>query len=517
LATVVPVPLRSRPSLPAARDRPVVHIVFPRQEGRTDGARGRYNGVTAFPMRSLPIFVLGALARREGWDVVCVNENVDPLPSERPDLAMISVWTCLAPSAYLLADQYRAAGVPVVLGGIHPSMLPGEGLRHADAVVVGEAEAVMPELLADAVAGRLQPIYQGAWGDMSLVPRTDEFADLYTQGALRRSPVHGLQTSRGCKFNCGFCSVIRLNGRKMRHLDAERVVDELRLIATLPPRLPFPTPVYFHDDDLFSDRDFTALMLEEIIRSGLDLKLSWPTSIGMARDPELLDLAQRAGCVAVFIGLESVSRSSLLQANKKNRPREYEELVGNFHRHGIGVSASLIFGFDEDEADVAEQTVEFLDAAGVDSAKFFALTPLPGTETFAQLYRDGRIVDFDWGKYDVLHAVIEPMRMTTAELQDAVWRAHALYYGKRRLARRVRRMVRTLPWSGVASFGVSGLTYAGKIAENRTSPVYEPDPADLVELLATSTAPANEAMTTAVAQAGERGTRQPVRLSARPT
>src|SRR5215218_6513726 len=164
---------------PSAGDRPVVHLIFPRQEGRHENRRDGFNGLSGFAMKALPLFVLGALCRREGWEPVCADENLQPLPKGRPDLVMISVWTCLAPSAYELGDRYREQGIPVVMGGIHPSLMPGEALKHADAVVTGEAEAVMPELLADAAAGRMRPIYHGAWGDMSQVPHVSEYADLY--------------------------------------------------------------------------------------------------------------------------------------------------------------------------------------------------------------------------------------------------------------------------------------------------------------------------------------------------
>lgn len=502
--------------MPTPADRPVVQIIFPRQEGRRSSGRDGFNGLSGFQMKSLPLYVLGGLVRRHGWEPVCVDEHVQRLPTERPDLVMLSVWTCLAPSAYELADRYREDGVPVVMGGVHPSLLPGEALRHADAVVTGEAEAVIGDLLADAEAGTLKPVYHGDWGDMTEVPHVSEYADLYAAASGLRSPIHGLQTSRGCKFNCGFCSVIRLNGRKMRHLTPERVVDELRVLSTLPPRLPGFTPVSLHDDDLFSDRDFTAAMFEEIIRSDLKISLSIPTSIGMGRDTELLELARRAGCKAVFIGLESVSRANLIEVNKKNRPREYSELIGAFHAHDIGVSASIILGFDGDEADVAHTTVDFLDEVGLDGARFTVLTPLPGTATFAQMYEEDRILDFNWAKYDVLHTVFQPARMTVQQLDDAVREAYRLNFTKPRLARRLRRMRHDLPLRTTAAYGLSGARYTGRIWEHR-EPAYDftPDPEDLAQLLNTSNAPANEAIETAVAQVGGGVGPQPVALRVR--
>ncbi len=149
-------------------------------------------------MPPMAVLVLAALARREGWAVRVLDLNVESVPPEVPDLVGISVWTMLAPQAYELADAYRHRGIPVVLGGVHPSMLPGEALRHADAVVVGEAESVFAKVLADAAGGRMSGVYQGVWGEMDAVPRVEEWLDLL-EGVptMRYLPRFNIKTTRG--------------------------------------------------------------------------------------------------------------------------------------------------------------------------------------------------------------------------------------------------------------------------------------------------------------------------------
>ena len=169
-------------------------------------------------MPPMALLVLAAAARRCGWRVRVVDLNEEPLPAERPDVVGITVWTMLAPQAYALADSYRAQGVSVVLGGVHPSLLPTEALRHADAVVVGEAEAVLPTVLEDLRLGRSKGLYNGEWLTMGAVPPAEEWQDLVGAMPLTRYiPLNTLQTTRGCRFNCDFCSVIRINGRGSRH------------------------------------------------------------------------------------------------------------------------------------------------------------------------------------------------------------------------------------------------------------------------------------------------------------
>ena len=298
-------------------------------------------------MPPMAVLVLAALARREGWNVRVVDLNVEVLPPEAPDLVGISVWTMLAPQAYAVADRYRSRGVPVVLGGVHPSMLPGEALNHADAVVVGEAESVFAKVLADAAAYRMHGVYQGTWGEMAAVPRVEEWVDLLEDGpTMRYLPRNTLQTTRGCRFNCDFCSVIRINGRGSRHRDPDEVVDELRVLQRRGQRFGSFLHVSFLDDDLAADLDFAGALAEAIIRSGLRVSWAAQASIGLAGDPAMVKLVARAGCSVLFTGFESISRDTLVECNKKNRPHLYGESVQRLHDHKIPVEGGFIFGFD---------------------------------------------------------------------------------------------------------------------------------------------------------------------------
>jgi radical SAM superfamily enzyme YgiQ (UPF0313 family) len=454
-------------------------------------------------MPPMALLVLAALARHEGWRVRYVDLNADIMPRETPDLVGLSVWTMLAPQAYGLADSYRARGVPVVLGGVHPSMLPGEALRHADAVVVGEAESVFPRVLADAAAGRMAGVYQGTWGDMSAVPKVGEWTDILENTPWGRYlPRNTVQTTRGCRFNCDFCSVIRINGRGSRHRDPEEIVEEIRVLDRRGQKFGPFFHVTFLDDDFAADLEFSAAMSEAIIRSGLKFSWAAQASIGLAGDPKMVDLVSRAGCTVLFTGFEGITRETLVECNKKNRPHLYGESIKRLHDHNILVEGGFIFGFDADEAHVFDDTAEFVDRIEVDAAHFSILTPLPGTQTFARMAGDGRIVSYDWGEYDLYHAVFDPAKMTRQQLQDGLWRAYRNFYSGSRRWRRWRRHVgmRLNPVVGT-TITLTNANYARRFKPHETKrPRYVAHPEDLEDLLVTSTAPASQAITTAVAQ-----------------
>ena len=183
-----------------AREKPLVHLIIPKWGGtgihQTFGHR----------MPPMALLVLAAHARRAGWEPRVIDQNFQKLPDETPDLACITVWTSIAPQAYRMGDAYRAKGVPVVMGGVHASLLPVEALRHCDSVVSGEADTVFAQVLSDAARGGLQRLYQGSFQDMDAVPLNHEWADILKKWPITRyAPLNTLQTTRGCRFNCDFC------------------------------------------------------------------------------------------------------------------------------------------------------------------------------------------------------------------------------------------------------------------------------------------------------------------------
>ena len=456
----------------------------------------------------MSLLVVAALARREGWDTLIIDEDYEPIPAERPDLAAITVWTGAAPRSYEIAGRYRARGVPVVLGGVHASLLPSEAGRHADAVVGGEAELVLGTVLDDALHGRLKPYYYGPWAGMENVPMVDELIGSYEQIPFGRyRPMHSLQSTRGCRFACDFCSVIRINGRGTRHADVSRVVEDLRFRTQMKPRMPGPTFAFFVDDDLAADLEYAGELFEAIASSGLDVNWVAQASIGFFRHRELVELAARSGCRSIFSGIESVSRRSLVEANKKNRPDEYRELFESAHANGIAVEGTFIFGFDHDGPECFDETVEVLDDIGIDLANFFVLTPLPGTHTFARLYEEGRIDDFYWGHYDSYTPVFKPARMSKSELQEGVYRPFRKFYSRSLTRGRLRRQLGRRRLHVSATYWMINHTYRAMYLEpptreSRGQPSFTPDPADIEALLPTSRAEPQDAIKVAAGAVG---------------
>lgn len=397
-------------------DRPLVHFITPPPSIRRPEHAD-------YMTTSLASLTLAALARRAGWDAEVFDLHHQDPPTTRPDAVGITVWTVSAAMAYDLAAQYRAQGVPVVLGGAHVSVMVSEGCRHADAVVAGEAEGLLDTVLADALSGSLQPIYRGEWGSMDQVPGPHEYRrDL--QRLRRRGvwapPVY--QSSRGCRFNCSFCSVIRINGRGQRHREPDEVVDHLRQMTNNGRR---PQHVFFVDDDFAADPDRSIELSETMAAADLPVTFNIQTSIGIAENRPLLDAASRAGLTSITMGLESLERSNVLAVNKKNRPGRYIEAIARIKEYGISPAASFIMGLpDDDPASLATLGARVADL-GLEHAVFNNLVPTPGTAVFAEHHADVRIESYDWALYDGSNSVTRPPFGTARQLDELrmqVWR-----------------------------------------------------------------------------------------------
>jgi len=378
-----------------------INLVAPSWSGPValDGKAGRQ----PFPPLALP--VLAALTPPD-IEVKLTDEAVEPVEvCSDFDLVGVTAMTAAAPRAYQLADAYRAIGVPVVIGGMHATALPEEAAQHADAVVIGEAEGVWDRVLADTRQGCLRGFYQ-CEGRPSLVGLPKPRRDLLKKGAYITTAL--VQTSRGCPFDCSFCSVTRFFGRTYRFRPVPDVVDE---VASLRDRI-----VIFTDDNIFGQKEYANELFTRL--AGMGKRWLGQASVTVARDARLIALAAKAGCRALFVGFETLSEAGLRGLSKRvNLSQRFDEVIKRLHDHGIAVVGSFMFGLDDDDESAFERTVEFIEKQKIDLLQMSILTPLPGTRLYESLEKENRIFDRDWSHYTGGRIVFRPRLMSPETLQ----------------------------------------------------------------------------------------------------
>jgi len=386
-----------------------------------EGERPR--GPRVFRFSMLPSLCVAASMPPE-VDTIIVDEDVEPINFDTDaDLIGISFMTSNAPRAYEIADRFRLEkGKPVIFGGYHPSFMPQEAIQHADAICIGEAEYNVPRMMADFMAGRLQPFYRSKLVDLADLRVPDR--SLIRKRAYVTVDV--LQATRGCPHRCKFCSIAAFNRYRIRTRPVEEVVEELKTLGRY---------VIFMDDNIIGDRDYAAELFSAMIPLG---KLWFSQcAIHIAYDEELLRLAVRSGCRGLFVGFESLSQENLRNWRKHgNRAKDYLRVVQTLHDAGIGVYAGFVFGSDSDTPGIFETTVEFLFEAQVDALQATRLTPFPGTRLFDEMEAEGRIFDKDWGHYDFSRVVFEPLHMSPETLHRGTAWVLREFYARPRVSRR---------------------------------------------------------------------------------
>jgi radical SAM superfamily enzyme YgiQ (UPF0313 family) len=393
--------------------------------------------------------LLGTLLVQQGFQVKVVVEEVAQPDYRgfdfRPDVVCLSTITSTAPRAYGLADFYREQGIPVILGGPHTTFLPEEGLSHADYVICGEGDEALPELLSVlqhggdlGSIGNLayrdgETVQQNPWRpfleDLDSLPIPDY--RLIHGWKMAKAPCISIATSRGCPFNCRFCSVILMFGRKYRYNSVDRVMEEIR--ANVRPG----QHIFFCDDNFTANRDRIKEFCERVLTENLKIEWSAQVRVEAARDPELMDLMVRAGCIIVYVGLESINPATLKAYNKSQSVDNIRECVVNFHRYGIKVHGMFVFGSEEDDYKTVRDTVRFSRKIDLDSLQYLILTPVPGTQVFKELEAQDRIICRDWRKYDGHFAVFQPRQFTPYELQYETIRATKKFYSWPSVLKRV--------------------------------------------------------------------------------
>jgi radical SAM superfamily enzyme YgiQ (UPF0313 family) len=384
--------------------------------------------VKTWTMEPLSIATLAALTPAH---IQCTffDDRLESIDYDAPtDLVALSVETYTARRAYQIAARYRRKGVAVVMGGFHPTLAPDDALEHADAIVIGEAEHSWPELLADFSDNKMKRQYK----QRERPSLAGHFPDRSIYGDKQYQPIALVETARGCKFKCEFCSITKFYGRTHTQRPVNDVIAE---ISQLDQR-----HIFFTDDNIGVNRE----RFRELLEALLPMKLSWAAqvSIDIARDGDLLSLMRRSGCVCVLIGFETLNPAVLSQMDKGvNAQAEIYEAAGNaFRKHGIGVYGTFIFGYDNDGPESFRKTFEFAGRHGFFFAAFNHLVPFPGTPLYDRLKIEGRLLHDKWWlskEYRFGDVAFKVEGMSEKELSDMCYRFRQRFYGPISIIRRM--------------------------------------------------------------------------------
>jgi radical SAM superfamily enzyme YgiQ (UPF0313 family) len=405
--------------------------------------------------------LLAAIAKRAGFsDTVSLTPGLrkdgrlsaaDWRRLASSDIVGISVITRTAPPSYEAARRIRALNprATIIFGGPHVSALPEEALQHGDIVVTKEGDHTIAEVLARIDDCRERPHLADVRGvafkdgDAVVVtpPRpflTQEELDalpfpVFPHDVVRRLTHQTITTSRGCPHGCEYCAVIQNFGRGYRYLSEDRTMELFRHHVAQT-----RASIFFADDNFTANRPRLKSLLGRCLSERLRLpKWSCQTRVEAAFDDELLDLMVRAGVNVVMIGFESVNNATLALWHKASTLEKNAEAIRRFHAKGIPIHGMFVLGSDVDTVDTIDQTMAFAKSMDIDTAQFFAITPIPGPPLTQKLEAEGRVLTHDWHLYDAQHVVVRPRQMTPKELQHGIMRAFSDFYSPREGIRRL--------------------------------------------------------------------------------
>lgn len=372
-----------------------------------------------FPLiyrRYIPLLGLSTIAALtpDEWEIHFVDERIEPLTIEKDaDLVGISLMTPQANRAYRIADQYRALGTPVVLGGVHVSLAPHDALRHADAIVIGEAEGVWRKLLRDFEDGDLQKIYKCETPSLDVpLPRWDLFCD--GKGYI---PINSIQVSRGCPVNCDMCSVPRTFGTTFRMRDSEALASEIGKLDRY---------IFVVNDNLHLAKRRTAPFFNALKESAKEWVGLAPLRI--AEDVRFLRQVKESNCWAMYVDLSPWISAGLNEIIDGVQVKKAGDYIKRIHDAGVKIIASFVFGYDHDEKDIFEKTVLFAKKHGIEEVEFHILTPYPKSRLYERLQAQGRLITEDFSEYTTAGVVFKPTCMSPEELYEGYMSAWKYFY-----------------------------------------------------------------------------------------
>jgi radical SAM superfamily enzyme YgiQ (UPF0313 family) len=405
-----------------------------------------------FPIPRLGAVLLSTILRERGYQVKTFIEDLaspDWSFIESSDLVCISTITSTTIKAYRMGKQLKALNIPVIMGGAHPTFLPDEALEYADFVIRGEGEHSLVELLEymDKGVPALRDIkglsYRDRDGEKVHNPPRAFIEDLDSLPKPDFSLVHNwtpsntypVSTSRGCPYDCSFCSVIGMFGRRYRFKGVEAALEELRYAVSVSKATKFIVDDNFAANTIRAKEILKAMIAEKI-------KTRWSAQVrtDVARDPELLRLMADSGCHTLFIGFESINPRTLEEYNKQQDLQDIISCIRTVRYHGIHIHGMFVLGAETDDVETIHETVAFAENLGIDTLQIVILTPLPGTPLFNDMMKSGRLLHTDWSKYDVQHAVFKPRLMSAATLQIETLKAMGRFYSWKYVFRHLARL-----------------------------------------------------------------------------
>ncbi len=386
------------------------------------GRRVGQEYIRSWQMEPLPPALLAGMTPKE-VEIKFYDDRMELIPYDEPtDLVALSVETYTAKRAYQIASEYRKRGVPVVMGGFHPTLVPEEASQYAEAIVVGEAEGLWPLVLEDARRGRLRRVYRQA-GRPSLVgarPDRSIFA------GKRYLPIGLVEAGRGCQFRCEFCAIQSYFGSTQTRRPIDEILDEIREVAKE------RKLIFFVDDNITSNMEQAKVFFRALIPLGI--KWVSQASMNAAHDEEFLQLIKASGCQGLLIGFETLNERNLKQMHKGFNLMKggFEVALANLRRYGIRLYATFILGYDEDNGDTFRETLAFAMRHRFYIVAFNHLTPFPGTPLYERLEAEGRLLYDRWWldpNYRYGGVPFAPRGITPEQVKERCIEARQAFYG----------------------------------------------------------------------------------------
>ncbi|MFA5093748.1 MAG: radical SAM protein [Candidatus Omnitrophota bacterium] len=388
---------------------------------------GIYRRVASYSPITMPL--LAALVPKEiNADIRIVNEMIeDTDPETEADLVGITAIAGTSSKAYQLADTFRSRGIPVVMGGLHATMMKEEALEHADSVVCGYAEKTWPQLLGDFCAGKMKRVYREN-SDYSFKELPCPRRELSRKSVYMVADT--LELTRGCPRSCEFCVLRGFTGCRYYKKPIYEAIDEVKSLKS--------KMILFLDANLVGDKEYAA----EFFTRMEPLKKWWAgcATSDIAEDKGLLRILVRSGCKGLLMGFETLCQDTLDCAGKGfNDAAKYKKTVKVLHDHGIAVHACFVFGFDSDTRETFEKTYEFVKSSDIDFIQYTLYTPFPGTPLFRKMEKEGRILTRNWALFNGQNCVFAPRTMSSGDLETNLRKIQKYTYGLGSTMARIRR------------------------------------------------------------------------------